>query len=170
MKWLYVFGLVACLSACGSKKEENNHAICCGGNPSEMVFKTKAGREVVKWEQVTSVEIAIYAATPADPAKPQIYKTMCGDKGRALLETFRLAFPVVTDTTRFPESGMILLHYKDPVYGTEPKSHTLIIKGAAYLQDPNFPDVIYKPDPDLTREWAEPLIGSTSCPEKPTLN
>jgi len=155
MKYI-IFALLLCgMAACSSEKDtpSDSDNICCGANPSQMVFKTHGGREFVMVGEVTSVDIKVNQA-PGNPPVEGLERTFTGNAAKTVVGKLYLAYPQPQNGAPMSmETGRILIHYVHP--GMAEGIREISIQNSSLLQDPVFPEVTYNPNLTMDRAWLE---------------
>ena len=142
------------LSACQLNKDNNPDSakICCGSNPSQMVFKTEKGREFISWGEVTAVDVTI--SEVKGPAHQDSFScTFTGDKALLLVKQLRLAWPRELGVPSSITTGQLVMHYLHK--GLPEQTRTLTIQDGTLLEDSAFAEVTYYPGFTLDKKWIE---------------
>jgi hypothetical protein len=154
MKILYLvllaFGIAGCGSSNGNSAQPDG-GICCAANPSEMIFKTSTGKEVVSWDEVTTVEVNLLP-TQGPSAQPGLDRLFTGDQAKLVVRQLKFGRPKQVGFPASMETGIVTIRYAH-TGSTKEQARTISIQNDRLLEDKNFPDVTYDPGITLDRKW-----------------
>jgi hypothetical protein len=127
-------------------------SICCGPDPSQMVFKTASGRQVVSWSQVSKIDIVILPSNPKDKG---LSREFTDQAAQALLAQFNFANPHESGLTSSMITGTITLHFA--LDNVTDQSRGFNILNGQIVTDQDFANIVYTPGKTLDMAWLQGL-------------